>query len=112
MGRTGVGMTVLGLGGAFGGGFFAGWTGNVASRGGEIIVDLHVSGAQSISVFCDSTTVNSEGTDVTFVATEGACRVEAPLTASMPLKGDLHVSAGGRYACDRRNDELVCDRVR
>jgi hypothetical protein len=108
MGRTTVALAGLS-------GLVVGLAGGMIVRPGASdasVVELHVPGAQSISVHCNGTTVNTDGTDVTFVAGEGACHVEAPLTAVMPLKGDLHVSMPGQYACARQNDHLECDRVR
>lgn len=108
MGRWMVGgAAVIGLAAGFG---VAQAT--ATSSAEPLVVDLHVAGAQSISVYCAGTTVNTDGTDVTFVAEQGPCQVEAPLTAAMPLKGEMHVSVRGRYSCDRRNDELICARER
>jgi hypothetical protein len=76
---------------------------------GEGVVDLQVPGALSISVFCGGATTHATGTSVAFVAANVDCEVEAPLSASMPLRGQLWVGQPGAYRCTRDSSHLSCE---
>lgn len=71
-------------------------------------VSLHVNGAMALTVFCGTTTVHSDGTDVDFLARDEPCEVEAALSPVMPVRGQLYVTSPGAYRCTRDGTVLIC----
>ena len=89
-------------------GLAAGWMvgGRLGAKDGA--VDLHVSGAMALTVFCDGTTVNRDGTDIRFLARDESCEIEAALSPVMPIRGQVFVTSPGRYRCSRDGTDLIC----
>ncbi len=69
---------------------------------------IEVEGTLRMSVTCGPTTVHQEGSEVRFLASPGACEVEAMLSPVMPVRGQVTLAAPGRYRCERVEVDLQC----
>ncbi len=54
------------------------------------------------------TTVTADGTDVSFLARDEPCELEAALSPVMPIRGQVYVGEPGSYRCQRDGTELLC----
>lgn len=70
--------------------------------------EIEVEGTLRMSVTCGATTVHQEGSQVRFLASPGACEVEAMLSPVMPVRGAVTLAAPGAYRCERVEVELKC----
>ena len=72
-------------------------------------VELHVPGALRLAVYCGGdTTVHQQGPRATFVPEGPRCRVDAPLSPVMPVRGELELTSARRYTCGRDGVMLAC----
>jgi hypothetical protein len=74
-------------------------------------VTISVPGAMTVAVHCggDETT-HANGERATLTPDSTHCDIEAPLTASMPLRGQLELTGASKYTCKRDGSgmELEC----
>lgn len=84
------------------------WLSN-ANGGPSGEVTIEVPGAASIAVHCGGDeTHHGDGPSISFQPDGTRCDIEAPLTAVLPLRGELELGRATRYKCVRDHMDLAC----